>query len=266
MTEDLGTRLRYRSACHFSSIALVFALPSLFRRFQLVRASADRTRSLAAGRFTEVVTGANSVSVRATAWGTGRDVRPLCSGHKGPTPGLGDRRWARRARRARRSTRAGRAMWLGKPGPWFRCAETTIERTSSPRIKEEKMSPDRMVGFARGQLGTADGDRGPRRRSRCTRVCPSISTTSRGYFRLGAPTQHRSMLPPRRTVAKMTPARQSTRQPAMSGGQRGVGPTLTVASVRAPASGTPRCGRDSSFRVPGSRPGHAGDHLPGSSR
>ena len=117
-------------------------------------------------------------------WGTERDVRLRCSGHKGPAPGLRDRRWARRARLARPSTRVGRALWLGKPDPWFHCAETTIERTSSPRIKEEKMSPDRMVGFARGQLGTADGDRGPRRRSRHARVCASISTASRGYFRL----------------------------------------------------------------------------------
>ena len=116
--------------------------------------------------------------------GTERDVGLRCSGQRGPAPGLRDRRWARRARLARRSTRAGRGLWLGKPDPWFHCAETTIEQTSSPRIKEEKMSPDRMVGFARGQLGTADGDRGPRRRSRHARVCASISTASRGYFRL----------------------------------------------------------------------------------
>lgn len=129
------------------------------------------------------VTGTNSTSVRAPVWGTEGDVRLRCSGHKGPAPGLRDRRWARRARLARRSTRAGRALGLGKPDPWFHCAETTIERTSSPRIKEGKMSPDRMVGFARGQLGTADGDRGPRRRSRYARVCASESTASRGYFR-----------------------------------------------------------------------------------
>ena len=158
--------------------------PSPFRRFQLVQASADATRSSAAGWSSEVVTGTNSPSVRPPVWGTERDVRLRCSGHKGPAPGLRDRRWARRARLARRSTRVGRALWLGKPDPWFHCAETTIERTSSPRIKEEKMSPDRMVGFARGQLGTADGDRGPRRRSRHARVCASISTASRGYFRL----------------------------------------------------------------------------------